>query len=70
MELMTSWGRKGVHMGKEDSAAQMIRKRFGIPTEEVAPRLARLSSEQLNELGMALFDFASFADLEEWLARQ
>ena len=50
--------------------AQMIRKRFGIPTEEVAPRLARLSSEQLNELGMALFDFASFADLEEWLARQ
>ena len=73
MEMWTSIGRegqqKGRHEGKEELVARLITRRFGSVSEETTKRLDQLSSDQLNELGVALFDFASAADLEDWLSR-
>jgi len=76
MEMMTSWHRQGRQEGlqegrqegKEDLVIRQIRRRFGEVTATVTKRMDRLSAEQLNELGEALFDFTSIADLEQWLA--
>jgi hypothetical protein len=82
MEMMTSWhtegwklgrqeGRQeGVHEGKEELLAAMLEQRFSTLPDNITGRLDHLSSEQLTELGKALFDFASFSDLEAWLAQR
>jgi hypothetical protein len=57
------------HEGKEDLVLLQIRKRFGALPDDTVAEVARLSPEQLNQLGLALFDFASIADLEQWLAQ-
>ncbi len=69
MEIVTSWERKGMHEGKESLLARQIKRRFGSFAPEVARRLDALSSDQLDELGEALFDFATVSDLDVWLSR-
>jgi heme oxygenase len=77
MELMTSWERKGREEGKqegrqegkEELVVRLIHRRFGDVSSQVMERLNHLSSEQLNELGVALFDFQTPADLDIWLSR-
>jgi hypothetical protein len=78
MEMMTSWERQGRdeglqagrQLGKEEVVALQHERRFSTLPSDFASRLDRLTPEQLNELGLAIFDFDSLADLEEWLARQ
>ena len=79
--LISSWEQKGIdqgirqgitqglHTGKESLILRQIRRRFGAVSASVTARLGQLSSEQLDDLGEALFDFAELADLERWLAR-
>ncbi len=73
MELITSWERAGIEKGrqegKEELVVQQIQRRFGAVASSVLERLNQLSAEQLNELGIALLDFTSSADLEAWLSR-
>jgi flagellar biosynthesis/type III secretory pathway protein FliH len=81
MELMTSWERKGKEEGrqegriegrqegKEELVVQQIQRRLGAISPPVLERLNRLSAEQLNELGVALLDFKTLAELENWLSR-
>jgi len=73
MELVSSWERKGIeqgmHEGKEGLVIRQLKRRFGSITPQVTQRLGKLHVEQLDELGEALLDFASAADLETWLAR-
>jgi predicted transposase YdaD len=69
MEMMSSWTRQGRHEGKEELLAVLIRHRFGSVEQPVMTRLHQLSLDQLNELGAALLDFQTPADLETWLAR-
>jgi hypothetical protein len=72
MELMTSWEQKGLqqglHDGKEGIVSRLIKKRFGAVSPEVEERLDTLSADELDELGEALLDFRSVADLETWLS--
>lgn len=80
MEMMTSWhlagrqeGRQeglqaGRQEGKEDLVIRMIRRRFGDVSQSLIQKIDRLTIEQLNELGEALFDFNNLADLKQWLA--
>ncbi len=78
MELMTSWEKKGRREGrqegrqegKEELVARFIVRRFGSVSPQMTQRLARLSSEQLNDLGEALLDFTAPSDLEDWFSRQ
>jgi len=77
MEMWTSIDRegmqegmqKGIQHGKEDLVARQITRRFGSVSEATIKRLDQLSSDQLNDLGVALFDFVSAADLDNWLSR-
>ena len=75
--LVSSWEQKGIdqgisqglHTGKEGLVTRQIRRRFGAVSDTAAAGIARLSSEQLDDLGEALFDFADVADLGQWLAQ-
>jgi|SRR5579872_3735564 len=69
MELMTSWERKGMHEGKEELLLRMLEHRFGELSAVVEQQLDRLTPKQMDDLGVALFDFTTPADLENWLAR-
>jgi len=48
----------------------LIRRRFGAVEESLKGRLDELSSEQLDQLGEALFDFMTAAELEDWIDQQ
>ncbi len=78
MELTTSWERKGREAGrqerrqegKEELVARQITQRFGTISSQAIQWLDQLSAEQLNDLGVALLDFASAADLDNWITQQ
>ena len=82
MELMTSWERdgltrgiaqgitQGITQGKEALVVRQLRRRFGTVSAPTAARVAALPAEQLDDLGEALLDFSSAADLERWLAQR
>lgn len=78
MALMTSWQEvgiaqgmaQGITEGKETLVVRQIRRRLGAVPAQAAARLPLLSAEQLDELGEALLDFETAADLESWLAGQ
>jgi hypothetical protein len=69
VQLMSSFRREGIHDGKETLIARLIRKRFGSVSPGVQEHLDALSSDALDELGEALLDFTSAADLDNWLDR-
>lgn len=54
----------------KELVARQISRRFGAASEQVIECLNALASEQLDELSLALFDFTSAADVENWLAKQ
>jgi len=49
---------------------RQLRRRFGTVPAPTAARVAALPAEQLDDLGEALLDFSSAADLERWLAQR
>jgi hypothetical protein len=69
MDLVSSWERKGIHEGKEGLVIRQLNRRFGSVAPEVTERLDELPIDTLDELGVALLDFASVADLEAWLSQ-
>ena len=82
MEMMTSWERdgltrgiaqgitQGITQGKEALVVRQLRRRFGTVPAPTVARVAALPAEQLDDLGEALLDFSSAADLERWLAQR
>ncbi len=72
MTLVSSWElegiEKGLQQGRELLVLRQLRRRFGTISPESEARLARLSTDQLDDLGEALLDFTERADLEQWLA--
>lgn len=69
MQLMTSMRREGIRQGQERIIDRMIKKRFGSVTPEMLKRLSTLSADDLDDLGEAMFDFSTQADLEAWISR-
>ena len=69
MEIVTSWQLQGRQEGKEALVMRLLRRRFGSVPEEMTARMDRLSAEQLDDLGEALLDFGTVADLEQWMSR-
>ena len=59
----------GIQVGKEELIVRQLNRRFGSVSAQVTERLNRLSSEQLNDIGEALVDFKTYADLEAWLSQ-
>ena len=61
---------EGLHQGKEELLTLQLQRRFSTLPSTTTKKLDKLTSEQLNELGMELLNFKSLAELEEWLARR
>ena len=69
MTVTTQWHEAGISQGKETLVLRLLRRRFGAVSADVTVRLEKLSADQLDDLGEALLDFGTVADLEQWLAR-
>ena len=61
---------EGSHDRAEGIAIRLFEKRFGAVKKQIRKRFDQLSDEQLSDLCVALLDFSSPADLEDWIARQ
>lgn len=75
--LMTNWRLQGFIEGRDETHDDMrgllirqITRRFGFLYAELQPKIRRLSAAQTIDLGVALFDFGTLADVEAWLANQ
>ncbi len=71
MEIVTSWMEEGLEKGRQEEARKfvllLLRSKIGELEPSVQERIAALSTEQLEELGTALLNFNSLADLTAWL---
>jgi len=67
------WFEEGHQEGRQREACTLIlrllKRRFGPLTFEREARITALPLERLEDLGEALLDFTTSADLEAWLAR-
>jgi hypothetical protein len=49
---------------------RLLQKKLGNLPEITQAQISTLSAEQLEDLGLALLDFNSMSDLEDWLRQQ
>lgn len=76
MELISSWERKGIEqgiqqglqVGKEILVIRQLNRSFGSVMQQIKEQLDTLPADKLDELGVALLDFTSVIDLENWLS--
>ena len=72
MEMMTSWEETGWNRGiqrERDLVLRQLTRRLGPLSQRTQTSLARLSLEQIENLGVALLDFTQPRDLTEWLRK-
>ncbi len=71
MEITTSWEQmgitQGITQGKETLVVRQLRRRVGPVPDTLTARLDTLTASQLDDLGEALLDFRTVADLQQWL---
>ena len=67
MEITTSWEQMGITQGKETLVVRQLRRRVGPVPDTLTARLDTLTATQLDDLGEALLDFRTVADLQQWL---
>ena len=71
MEIVTSWEEKGeaqgVIKGQRQLVERQLLRKLGTLPERTLAQLAALSSAHLNVLGEDLLDFATLAELAQWL---
>ena len=58
---------KGKAEGKEELLSLQLQRRFSTLPAGITQQLDKLSPQQMNELGLALFDFTGLSELEDWL---
>ena len=72
-EIIAEGEAKGRAEGKQEGEVSLVlrilKKRLGQVSQELEKRIQTLSIEQLEDLGEALLDFTSEADLLDWLNR-
>ncbi len=77
MTLISEWEQlgiefgfaQGVAQGKETLVVRQLRRRLGTVPPDTTARLGHLLPDQLDDLGEALLDFHTAADLDQWLAQ-
>lgn len=75
MQIVTSWMEEGIQQGREQGKQQeavalilrLLNRRVGGLRTQLQERIQGLSTPELEDLGEALLDFTSVADLEAWL---
>jgi hypothetical protein len=66
MQIVTSWMRQGEKQGELKLLMRQLNRRLGEISPQIKGRIENLSTPELENLGEALLDFSSFADLEAW----
>ncbi|MGH8001129.1 MAG: Rpn family recombination-promoting nuclease/putative transposase [Brasilonema sp.] len=66
MQIVTSWMRKGEKQGELKLLMRQLNRRLGEISPQLIKRIENLSTFELENLGEALLDFSSVADLEAW----
>lgn len=81
MEIVTSWMEQGIEQGIEQGQTRgmqrealnytlrLLRRKFGELEPELETQVQALSVARLEELGEALLDFSTIADVVSWLER-
>ncbi|MEI8376873.1 MAG: DUF4351 domain-containing protein [Planctomycetota bacterium] len=74
MEIVTSWMERGLEQGRQEGLVHerklvlhLLLKRLGNPDAAAESQIENLSADRLEQLGEALLDFNSLADLHAWL---
>lgn len=70
MQIVTSWMEQGIEQGLQREKSLILRllaRRVGELPDVARLQIDKLSITQLEDLGEALLDFSTFADLESWL---
>ena len=62
--------REGIQQGEASIILRQLTRRIGIFDSSLQERIQRLSITQLEELGEALLDFTTAADLGSWLVER
>ena len=69
LEKIQAAERVGEERGEARLIVRQLTRRFGSIDINVTAQIQQLSIAQLDDLGDALLDFTSLADLTEWLMR-
>jgi hypothetical protein len=75
MQIVTSWEKQGIAKGRQEGRQEQgnalvlrqLKRKFGQVAKPIEQTIATLSVDRLNDLGEALLDFSSEADLRAWL---
>jgi Domain of unknown function (DUF4351) len=79
MQIVTSWERQGIAQGRQEQGSSLVLRqlkrklgKISKPIEQTIVTLPMVSdrpkvNDRLNDLGEALLDFNSEADLRAWL---
>ena len=67
VNLGGNWVEEGKHQGVSGLVLRMLPRRVGALPEPVASKVSALTTESLEALAEALFDFQGPADLDNWL---
>lgn len=80
MQIVTSWMREGLEQGRQEGleagrrqealalVLRQLARRVGVVEPQLQERIQELEIAQIEDLGEALLDFTSKADLEAWLS--
>ncbi|MDZ8070713.1 MAG: DUF4351 domain-containing protein [Nostoc sp. DedQUE08] len=66
MQIVTSWMRQGIQQGEFTLILRQLNRRIGEVNPQLQERIQTLSIDELENLGEALLDFTTAADLEAW----
>jgi len=66
MQIVTSWMRQGIQQGELTLILRQLNRRLGELNPQLQEHIQNLSTTELEELGEALLDFTTTADLEAW----
>ncbi len=74
MKIVTSWMEEGIVQGRTEErlalVLRLLRRQLGDISPQLLTQVESLSSEQLDVLFDAVFDFQTETDLEQWLESQ
>jgi Domain of unknown function (DUF4351) len=68
MQIVTSWQEQGRLEQGSSLVMRQLKRKFGKVSKPIEQTITTLSVDRLNDLGEALLDFNSEADLQVWLA--
>jgi hypothetical protein len=67
MQVTTSWEERGIERERRSLTSLLLEQKVGQLPDAISDRISSLSLEQLSVLAIALLNFNSIDDLDQWL---